>query len=79
MEGITSLGLGYLGAGIGAGFVALGAGLGISRIAASAVESMARQPEVAGQINTAMLISAAMIEVIGLVGGVACLLIAIAT
>ena len=78
MEAITDLGLGYLGAGIGAGFVAFGAGFGISKIAAAACESIARQPEAAGQITTAMLITAAMIEVIGLVGGVACLLMAIA-
>jgi len=47
---------------IGAGVVILGAGLGIGKIGASAVESMARQPEVAGNIQTAMIISAALIE-----------------
>ena len=47
---------------IGAGIVMLGAGLGIGRIGGSAVESMARQPEVAGSIQTAMIISAALIE-----------------
>jgi F-type H+-transporting ATPase subunit c len=40
----------------------LGAGLGIGRIGGSAVESMARQPEMAGRIQTAMLISAGLIE-----------------
>ncbi len=47
---------------IGAGVVILGAGWGIGRIGAAAVESMARQPEVAGNIQTAMIISAALIE-----------------
>ena len=51
-----------LGAAVGAGLVILGAGIGIGRIGGSAVESMARQPEVAGQIQTAMIISAALIE-----------------
>ena len=51
-----------LGSAIGAGLVILGAGLGIGRIGASAVESMSRQPEVAGQVQTAMIISAALIE-----------------
>ena len=51
-----------LGAAFGAGLVIIGAALGISRIGAAAVESMSRQPEVAGQINTAMIISAALIE-----------------
>ena len=47
---------------IGAGLVVIGAGLGIGRIGASAVESMARQPEMAGSIQTAMIIAAALIE-----------------
>ena len=47
---------------IGAGVTIIGAGLGIGRIGASAVESMARQPEASGQIQTAMIISAALIE-----------------
>lgn len=51
-----------LGAAFGAGIVLLGAGFGIARIGGSAVESMARQPEVAGNIQTAMIISAALIE-----------------
>ncbi len=40
-----------LGAGLGAGLAVLGAGLGIGRIGGSAVESMARQPELAGKIT----------------------------
>jgi F-type H+-transporting ATPase subunit c len=51
-----------LGAAFGAGLIILGAGLGIGRIGATATESMARQPEVAGKINGAMIISAALIE-----------------
>lgn len=47
---------------IGAGMVIIGAGFGIGRLAAAAVESMARQPEVAGNIQTAMIIAAALIE-----------------
>jgi F-type H+-transporting ATPase subunit c len=51
-----------LGAAVGAGLVMLGAGLGIGRIGGQAVEGMSRQPEAAGSIQTAMLISAALIE-----------------
>ena len=47
---------------VGAGLVAIGAGYGIGRLAGSALESMARQPEVAGSIQTAMIIAAALIE-----------------
>ena len=42
--------------------VVIGAALGISKLAASAYESMARQPEVSGNIQTAMIIAAALIE-----------------
>jgi F-type H+-transporting ATPase subunit c len=47
---------------IGAGLVIIGAALGIGAIAKAAVESMARQPEIAGNIQTAMIIAAALIE-----------------
>jgi F-type H+-transporting ATPase subunit c len=50
------------GAALGAGLVILGAGFGIGKIGSAAVESMARQPEVAGNVQTAMIISAALIE-----------------
>lgn len=46
----------------GVGLVAIGAGYGIGRLASSALESMARQPEVASNIQTAMIIAAALIE-----------------
>ncbi len=51
-----------MGAGLAMGLIILGAGLGIGRIGGSAVEAMARQPEAADRINTAMLLSAALIE-----------------
>jgi F-type H+-transporting ATPase subunit c len=47
---------------VGAGIVLLGAGLGIGKIGAAAVESMARQPEVASDIRGAMIVAAALIE-----------------
>ncbi|HUG91467.1 MAG TPA: ATP synthase F0 subunit C [Planctomycetaceae bacterium] len=51
-----------LGAPFGAGLIILGAGLGIGRIGAAAVESMARQPETAGDIRGGMILAAALIE-----------------
>jgi F-type H+-transporting ATPase subunit c len=51
-----------LGPSLGAGLIILGAGFGIGWIGSSAVGSMARQPEVAGNINTAMIVAAALIE-----------------
>lgn len=47
---------------IGVGLAVLGAALGIGKIGASAVESIARQPEAGGRIFTSMIISAALIE-----------------
>jgi F-type H+-transporting ATPase subunit c len=47
---------------IGAGLVIIGAALGIGSLAKGAVESMSRQPEIAGNIQTAMIIAAALIE-----------------
>jgi len=70
-------GAAYLGGAIGAGLVLMGGGWGIGRIGGSAVESMARQPEAAGSINTAMIITAAMVEGATLFGVVVCLLAAL--
>jgi F-type H+-transporting ATPase subunit c len=47
---------------LGAGLVTIGAAYGIGKLGAAAVESMARQPEVAGTIQVAMIIAAALIE-----------------
>ena len=62
-DGGSAGGLGALGGPIGAGLAVIGGAMGIGRIGGSAVEAMARQPEMANQISTAMLITAAMIEV----------------
>lgn len=53
-------------AGIGAGLAAIGAGIGIGKIGASAVEGIARQPEVTSKIQIAMIIAAALIEGVAL-------------
>jgi len=51
-----------LGVGLGAALTIIGAGYGFGKIGSSALESMARQPEIAGRIQTAMLIIAALLE-----------------
>lgn len=63
---MLDMSLAIMGAGIGAGLAAIGAGIGIGKIGGSAMEAIARQPEAAGKIQTAMLIIAALIEVIAL-------------
>jgi F-type H+-transporting ATPase subunit c len=57
-----NLGLGYGVAALGAGLAALGAALGIGRIGGSALESIARQPEAAGDIRANMILTAALVE-----------------
>ncbi|MBR1947247.1 MAG: ATP synthase F0 subunit C [Bacteroidaceae bacterium] len=49
-------------AAIAASIVVIGAAMGISRIAATALESIARQPEAAGDIRSSMILAAALIE-----------------
>ena len=49
---------------IGAGLVVIGAGLGLGKIGGSAIDAIARQPEAAGKIQTAMIIIAALLEVL---------------
>ncbi len=63
-----------LGAAFGCGLIIIGAAFGIGKIGSSAVESMARQPEVAGNINTAMIVAAALIEGATFFGLIVCLL-----
>ena len=59
MEGISF-------AALGAALAAIGAGYGIGRIGSAAMEGIARQPEAGGKIQTAMIISAALIEGVAL-------------
>jgi F-type H+-transporting ATPase subunit c len=64
-----------IGAGIGAALTIIGAGYGFGRIGAAALESMARQPEVAGTIGTNMLIIAALLEGATFFSLIVCILI----
>ena len=41
---------------VGAGLIVIGAGLGLGKIGGSAMDAIARQPEAAGKIQTAMII-----------------------
>ncbi len=74
MTDLTFLGLGYIGAGVGAGLTLIGAGVGIGLVGAGAVEGMARQPEAGGALRTTMIIAAALIEGLAFFALVICLL-----
>jgi F-type H+-transporting ATPase subunit c len=56
------LALAYLAAGLGAGLATIGGALGIGRLAASAMEGTARQPNAAGDIRLSMIVGAGLIE-----------------
>ncbi len=70
ISGSIASGLGAIGAGI----AALAAGIGIGQIGKGAVESIARQPEAAGDIRSSMILTAAFIEGVALFGVIAGLL-----
>lgn len=53
---------------VGLGLIVIGIGIGIGKVGGSAVDAMARQPEMAGKIQSAMLIAAGMVEGAGLFG-----------
>ena len=55
-------GLAGLGGGLAAGLGVVGAGIGIGFIGGKAVESIARQPEMAGRIFINMILTAALVE-----------------
>ena len=61
---------------VGAGLAIIGAGLGIGMIGKGACEGMARQPENSGAIQTAMIISAALIEGAAFFALIICLMVA---
>jgi len=64
-----------MGAAIGAGIATIGAGIGIGRLAGQAMDGMARQPEMAGRIQTGAIIFAALIEGVALFAVVVAFLI----
>ncbi|MHB1323735.1 MAG: F0F1 ATP synthase subunit C [Coriobacteriia bacterium] len=60
--------LSVLGAALAFGLGAIGPGIGIGMIGSKTIESMARQPEMAGRLQTTMFIALGMTEAIALLG-----------
>ena len=61
-------------ASVGAGLCVIGAGVGIGLVFSSAIQSMARQPEMAPKLQVMMWIGAALIEGFALFAMVFCFL-----
>jgi F-type H+-transporting ATPase subunit c len=64
-----------LGAGIAMGVGALGPGIGLGMLLGKAYESIARQPEVAGDIRTSMFIGIGVTEAVALYAFVVALIL----
>jgi len=73
LHGTYVLAGGGVGAGLGAALTIIGAGFGFGKIGAAALESMARQPEVAGKVLVPMIAIAALLEGATLFALVVCL------
>ncbi len=73
----ANVALAKFGAAIGASIAVIGAAYGIGRIGGTAMESIARQPEAAGDIRSNMIVSAALIEGVAFFAIVVCFLILI--
>lgn len=71
---LQTVSLGAAVAPLAAALTVLGAAWGIGKIGTNALEAMARQPEAAGSLQTAMILSAALIEGATLFALVVCLL-----
>lgn len=60
--------IGVIGVGLVFGLGTLGPGIGLGMLIRGAIESMARQPEAAGQVRTTMFIGIAVVEALALLG-----------
>ena len=72
---MDQLHLPYVAAALGAGLAVVGGGLGIGKLAAAAMDGIARQPQAGGAIGTNMLIAAGLIEGATLLAEVVAILI----
>lgn len=74
---MESISLAWLSAGLGAGLATIGAGYGIGRLAGQAMDGIARQPQMAGDIRTSMIIAGALVDGVAFFAVIVCLLLAI--
>ncbi|MBN2520914.1 MAG: ATP synthase F0 subunit C [Bacteroidales bacterium] len=77
LQAAADASLSQIGAAFAAAFAVLGAALGIGKIGGTALESIARQPEAAGDIRSSMIVAAALIEGVAFLAVVICLLIVV--
>lgn len=61
-------GLNYIAAAIAILGAAIGAGYGNGQVISKTIESMARQPEMSGQLRTTMFIGVGLVEAVPILG-----------
>ncbi|MBR5064106.1 MAG: ATP synthase F0 subunit C [Bacteroidales bacterium] len=74
LQAAAGVALSKAGAAVAAAIAAIAAAIGIGKIGKSTMESIARQPESAGNLRTAMIIAAGMIEGAALFAIIICFL-----
>ena len=74
LQAAAGAALGKVGAALGAAIAAIAAAFGIGKIGRYTQESIARQPESAGNLRTSMIIAAGMIEGAALFAIIVCVL-----
>ena len=72
LQAASAIAISKVGATVGAAIAAIAAAYGIGKIGGSAMESIARQPEAAGDIRSNMIVSAALIEGVAFFAIVVC-------
>lgn len=65
----------FIGAGLAIIGAAIGAGYGNGQVIGKTIESMARQPEMSGQLRSTMFIGVALVEAVPILGVVIALLL----
>ncbi|MEQ4508169.1 ATP synthase F0 subunit C [Enterococcus casseliflavus] len=65
----------FIGAGLAIIGAAIGAGYGNGQVITKTIESMARQPEMSGQLRSTMFIGVALVEAVPILGVVIALLL----
>ena len=66
--GVTDTGAAAIAGALVYGLAAIGPGVGIGLVFSSAIQAIARQPEMAGQTRTTMFLGFALIEALALIG-----------
>ena len=74
LQAAAGAAMGNAGIALGAAIAVIGAAIGLGKIGQSSVESIARQPQAAGDIRGAMIIIGAFMEGVALFAMIVCIL-----